>query len=335
MKKYLLTLFSAGLFLLALHVGLFFTQLGVETESSRWIHDALELKRNRALSIEGPKLLLIAGSGTLYSFEAEALERRLKIPTVNCGLHAGLGVEYILHAYSDLVKKGDIVVLPLEYVSYHYDGNTSATLADFASSRDPAWIIQSPAVFFNTAFSFSFSDLILRNRKRFKPDRHWVGHYDVTYLSAHGDKTNTGKELITKQLSDELDTYKPMQLRPFSQDSAAVKVISSFIRHCQNQGAEVFLTFPVTLNYPEYQYSNFVETVRQRVTHFQTTGVEILGNPDDFLFPREMFFNTFYHSNADGRALGTRKLGDLLEPHLKHLNNPEPAKTSAATPPGS
>jgi hypothetical protein len=328
-KRLPFALLGFSLLFLALHLALFVGQLGVPTESSRWVHEALEIKERRARSIEGRKLLLIAGSNTLYSFDAESLGRRLEVPAVNFGVHAGLRLEYILARAEPLVGPGDLVVLPLEYAAYNYDGTTSKVLADFVASRDPAWVRRSASTFLNTAFSFPVVDLAKRNRARFRPEKRRIGHYDASFISEFGDKTNTGAELLTRRHLAERDAQRPLSLRKFAPDSKAARLLDGFIRRCRERGAEVFLSFPVTMDFEDYHRGDFFAHAEERVDYFRAAGAVRLGGPRDFLLPRELFFNSLYHPSADGREIATRRLGDLLESHLADALRPPDSPAAA------
>ena len=47
--------------------------------------------------------------------DSKLVESELKMPVVNLGLHAGLGLEFILNEISSQMKSGDEVVISLEY----------------------------------------------------------------------------------------------------------------------------------------------------------------------------------------------------------------------------
>lgn len=81
-----------------------------------WVHH-LFLRKEAALHLAGdaPRVLIAGGSGCLFSFDAEALERELKQPVVNLCSHAGAGLEYMLARTRRHVRPGDTVILNPEY----------------------------------------------------------------------------------------------------------------------------------------------------------------------------------------------------------------------------
>src|SRR4051794_11320917 len=69
-----------------------------------------------------PRLVLVGGSGTLYGIDAELIERKTGVPTVNFGTHAGLGLRYLLTRARRELRPGDRVLLAPEYELLADDG---------------------------------------------------------------------------------------------------------------------------------------------------------------------------------------------------------------------
>jgi hypothetical protein len=78
----------------------------------------IDAKLARAASIEGRKLVIIAGSNGLYSHRCETMEPLLGIPCVNAGVVVGIGLDYLFVQWEKLLHPGDIVYLPMEETQY-------------------------------------------------------------------------------------------------------------------------------------------------------------------------------------------------------------------------
>ncbi|MCC7418387.1 MAG: hypothetical protein IT176_14720 [Acidobacteria bacterium] len=92
-----------------------FNAAGLDTDVS-WTRSVYLQKRAIAASLPpGPRVLVVGGSGVHYGVDALELERELRMPAVNFGLHAGLGLGPILALALDEVRAGDIVVLIPEF----------------------------------------------------------------------------------------------------------------------------------------------------------------------------------------------------------------------------
>ena len=109
----------------------------------------IDAKLARGAAIEGPKLVIIAGSNGPYSHRCETMEPLLGIACVNAGVAVGIGLDYLFARWRPLLHPGDVVYLPLEEAQYtRTNAATSlgpdaaimfrhdwATLADLAPDR--------------------------------------------------------------------------------------------------------------------------------------------------------------------------------------------------------
>src|SRR5437867_996123 len=93
---FFLALPTSLIVVLVCYIGLFHLQLGVPTEGSRWCYELIQIKRKKAESIAGPKLLLVGGSSILFGLSAEEIQRKTSYPTVNFGTHAAFSLAYML-----------------------------------------------------------------------------------------------------------------------------------------------------------------------------------------------------------------------------------------------
>jgi len=69
-------------------------------------------KERYAGSLKGHKIVFGGGSNVIYGIRTSDVENKLKIPTVNLSMSAGLTIGYILKFIKKNVNKGDIVILP-------------------------------------------------------------------------------------------------------------------------------------------------------------------------------------------------------------------------------
>src|SRR6185436_478380 len=125
MKRFLtkLTLFS--LLVLVSYSGLTFYLLNDFPE--RFNASTLSLKHRRLRTVTGPKLILIGGSGINYGLNRQEMEQALKIPVVNMGFVAGIGLRYMLDQVRPFVHQGDHVLIIPEYEQFMdmFNGNAA------------------------------------------------------------------------------------------------------------------------------------------------------------------------------------------------------------------
>ncbi len=69
-------------------------------------------------AIDGPKLVILAGSNGPYSHRCAVIGPLLSRPCVNAGVAVGIGLDYLVLRWQALLRPGDMVYLPLEEAQY-------------------------------------------------------------------------------------------------------------------------------------------------------------------------------------------------------------------------
>ncbi len=105
---------AASLLLYAIAFGLFLDR----PLSHGFLRDRLETKLARGATIEGRKLVIIAGSNGPYSHRCEVMEPILDMACVNAGVAVGIGLDYLFARWKPLLRPGDLIYLPLEQDQY-------------------------------------------------------------------------------------------------------------------------------------------------------------------------------------------------------------------------
>ncbi len=117
----------------------------------------MDAKLARGAAIEGPKLVIIAGSNGPYSHRCETIEPLLGMPCVNAGIAVGIGLDYMFARWRPLLHSGDMVYLPLEEAQYvrTYAAATLGPDASIMFRHDWATLARlGPGRFLAAAFSF-------------------------------------------------------------------------------------------------------------------------------------------------------------------------------------
>ena len=83
-----------------------------------FLRQQIDAKLARAAAIDGPKLVILAGSNGPYSHRCEVIEPILGMPCVNGGVAVGIGLDYLFARWQRVLHPGDIVYLPMEEAQY-------------------------------------------------------------------------------------------------------------------------------------------------------------------------------------------------------------------------
>jgi len=78
----------------------------------------VDAKLARAATIDGPKLVILAGSNGPYSHRCQVIEAMLDLACVNGGVAVGIGLDYLFMRWRNELHPGDIVYLPMEQQEY-------------------------------------------------------------------------------------------------------------------------------------------------------------------------------------------------------------------------
>jgi hypothetical protein len=72
----------------------------------------------RGAAIQGPKLVILAGSNGPYSHRCEMIGPLIGRPCINAGVAVGVGLDYLFMRWKAALHAGDVVYLPLEETQY-------------------------------------------------------------------------------------------------------------------------------------------------------------------------------------------------------------------------
>lgn len=313
-----------GLFVLAifaLYPALFYLQLGVATESSRYIQEWFAVKMRYAERAQGPKLVFVSGSNALFGIDTAELEARLDRPALNLGSHAGLGVHYILRQARQAVGAGDIVVLPLEYEQYEARKWEEA-LVDFISARDPAYFLElSLSEQMECIFAMPPKRLLHGVKARFFPDaKNEDSAYDSKYLNANGDMTNNASAKRTPAAALRAKSKEPVFTAAFCPEPQSAEALCDFIAFCRQSGARVLATYPSFLYRDKAFHGADLERMREIAAFYARQGVPVLGTHEAFLYDADDFYDTIYHLNDVGKRKRTQQLLEYLRPYVAMQN---------------
>lgn len=259
-----------------------------------------------------PKLLIVGGSNTAFGVDSRSLSDALALPVVNMGLHAGLGLEYILDEASHFIGEGDIVVVSPEYEQF-YGGQVwgRQQLVELAWLHPPSLrFMTSPrqisalAAGFPPVFQNRLRSLWLDLRSPDRQTGHAVYHRDafndfgdvVSHLDATTDRVVEDMPL----LRDTTDGFNP----------AAIHALNDFHDEARDRGARVFIMLPTI---PEHHYRlrrDALESIWERLRDEATAPA--LGTLRGQVGDNDHFFDTAYHLSREGRAAQTRRLLGLL-----------------------
>lgn len=320
-KRFLIVLFIVIFVLtLIIHPVIFFINLGKKNLVEQYLSEWIEVKEKYSNENEN-KIVILSGSNTIFGVNAEKMEKELNIPVLNAGTHAALH-EYIFYwAENNILKDGDIVILPLEYEQYEKNEYAEEYLN---------YILGYEERYFNTfnlygklEFIYKVSPNTLLNNTKdlllFKiPAKYGYPDtgYSSKYLNNNGDMTNNKEE--NRRTNEKL--MQTTKEKVFIEDEIPSKEFKDnmerFIEYCNVHNIKIYATWPAYLYKDKFFSDNDLKKIYDIQNYYNSKNIKVLGNYTDSLYNIELFYDSYYHLNEKGKEIRTEYLINLIRKEI-------------------
>ncbi|MEM9157906.1 MAG: hypothetical protein AAGB46_02565 [Verrucomicrobiota bacterium] len=333
--KRLFALFCGFLLAASAYVFVFHYQFGARMPSEAWVGCAAILKEEiLKRDVSDNRILIYSGSNSIYGIDSEKLTEASGREVFNMSLHAGLPMEYLVWQIMKQAKAGDTLLMPLEYDYYtdtegfeewfthavmcweqdYYEELSLYQKFEFMSS------VRASRVFFGAFFKANQGRIDPFLKKYRNPDRNWIvkdvedawskGEYRMplfpTSYNRRGDMmmnegggiSGNDRYLKGERVSD----YFAAHYR-------------SLMEYAEENAIRVYLIWPVSMKNPSFDLGK--KSDQERFARFRESldseGVQVYGDAEKLQLPRELFYNTQYHLNSEGRTVWTDRIATILK----------------------
>lgn len=263
-------------------------------------------KHQRLSSLPSPKIILVGGSNLPFGVKSRVLEDAFGMPVVNMGLHAGLGMNFILSEVEKDIHEGDWVIVSLEYHHFlsesMFNGEDVLAALLFDVNRDciqyvkpRQWLALFPGICLYSSkkivniSSQKVDDFeALFTRDSFNEYGDEEAHYGLPSTVHSGEKSAL-----------EEDVYE-----------RAIRRLVEFRDLVESRGAEFIL---VACPYPEEQYPLDENAISEVDNAVSSAGLSFWVEPQECLFPDSLMFNSFFHLSGEGADIRTEQLINKLQ----------------------
>jgi len=293
-------------------LGLVLRQAGHPTKMSQWIFDAYIKKEQIAKQIHGKKIVLVGGSNVLFGVDSKLLSKAFGLSVLNDGVNAGIELPCILYEAKKVIRKGDIVIMSLEYPMYSYEGKPGVQMIDYVLSREPSCLRQLTwKEVFYIVWHVDFKR-ILAGYFDLSQGSVTKGVYGAQHIDVYGDQTETALAYRSKALYKEVLAYttKPEKYgASFDGHALGWKYLAEFVQWCRKRDVQVVFMPSTLMRHASYFknpkehwfYTHIADEVRKR-------GWVFVGKPYDYMYPQEMYFNTNFHLIDKARKIRTLQM---------------------------
>lgn len=237
-----------------------------------------------------PRLILAGGSGTAFSVDSQLLEDSIGIPVVNLGLHAGLGLPFMLKQLRAIALPNDIILFTPEYFLSYGDDYTQFYVSDCFK----------PALQF-MSFDSPFDYAIRRVNYFLRRIRNNLFIKNNTNKNERiSDKTSV---YFRKGFSDRGDLLSPInnkravefeKLTIHNRDySKEIGLMNLTAAELHKKDATLMVMYPALA---ESKFDKNAEVIAQYAANLrQVKLIKLIGFPENHKYPDSCFFDTPYH----------------------------------------
>ena len=311
--------FAVGFFAALLCLGMIYPLLAskiLRWPSSRqaaWMHGIISRQDAIADSVSSPdgRVLLVGGSAGLFGLEAEWMEAWLGRPVINMHSYAALGLDVHLDRALRHARKGDTIVLTLEF-AYYFKAPDSAAPAQgqylWTYNRDTIhrWPLWRQAALAYESPTVDVFKCAMESRR--KPSRHpadWEVGYDAGSLTPNGDMRGTSPAR----------DFEPVDAEKLGTINTGVfSALAAFRDTCKARGISVDVAPPphAPFAHPE-KLEEHLSVIKSLLYHNDIPFYEGL----EWASPgRECFLDTPYHLRPMGRRIFTERFLEHLAGRL-------------------
>lgn len=281
--------------------------------NSKALYGSFEQKYQRAKSIKTNKFIIIGGSSSNLGFDSKTFEELSGKPAVNLSVSGSVPLRIYMKAAENCAIPGDVIIIPLEFEFYNEDFNSineayvdmTALDSDLRCEEN----LLEKTEFYYTNFLRSFTrvnDCALFALKEVMKTENTI--YVANSVDENGDFClhKNKKATYKRQILDISFEYKVDTLNE----------IKDFMLRMKEKDVMVYLTFPTVDRYcikNSDEYFNNVQTVVKKYIPVE----HVIGEPLDFAYDNDFFFDTAYHIKYENRKEYTRKLFSVYENAVK------------------
>jgi hypothetical protein len=262
-------------------------------------------------TVKSPRIILVGGSNVAFSVDSEKIAEHFGMPVINMGLHVDLGLRYMLNEVQPALRNGDILIIFPEYDHFSglsLDGRSRELGSVIKFCSECISGISTPTQIYNVVsgiFEESESDIFRAIKKPKKNSK----VYTRQGFNAWGDMVSHLEQQTSLELTEHLSQIKVSSPNP------AVELLNTFYREIDTENIQVFMMFPAI---PIGEYKGQEENFKALYTLIKTEAeIPIIGTPQDFVYAKKYFYDTFYHMNRFGREERTAHIINMLEPVIQ------------------
>jgi hypothetical protein len=256
-----------------------------------------------------PKVVFLGGSNVAFGLDSKTIADSIRMPVVNAGLHAGLGLRFIMDNNIHLLQRGDILVMMPEYDHFSYaDSNlqTMGAILALATSDEP--LRMNRTQYMNVLRGFGWYNIVgivagckrmmaslIRGNKANRPFE-----YRQSGFNEVGDEVSHWTLESGVAVPEKVEKVEP---RPI--DSVFVTEFAAKVQSLERRGVKVMILPPAMQAVQFDADSVFIHRVTAALAK---QGVPFHCAPELFTYPNSQIYHPPYHLTKSGVDVNTQRI---------------------------
>jgi hypothetical protein len=270
---------------------------------------ALIDKHNMLKTIHTNKIILLGGSNVSFGMDSKKLEEKFNKPVMNMGVHAGMGLEYIIKDIKPYIHKGDIIILMPEYEHFYTDnfyGEMELVSVVFDVEADSKQLLDLKQWSHLLKYLPTYSAKKIKNyipslfhKKNVATniyDRHSFNKYGDAYI--HWTLPNQHYMSASKNKGDE------------QVNGDVILFLKDFNSFVKQRGAQLYI-FPPVIDQTSFDHQKLIIT--KIAEELKNNDIAFVSEPKNYSYNDIYFFNSYYHLSKNGVDKRTQQLINDLD----------------------
>ena len=292
-------LFRTGRFLLILLlpilIGIFLPTTPRASKSGLF---SVYQKDSLLVNTKSPRIIFIGGSNLSYGLNSQIIKDSLHLNPINTGISQALGIKYMLDNTLPFVKKGDIVVLMLEYEHFYrnFDYISIYLIHTILEVDKSKYKLLNFKQYLNGLKYISRLSL-----SKFKPTEYIGLEVD---LIAGRDSYNEYGEIFThlRKTRVAFSEYSKEEFDVSAFNEEVVRKIKEFKNNVFELGGVVYISYP---GFQDKSFFNCEKAIKRVEEEFIKNELTIIGTPERYIIPDSLMHDSPYHPIKEGAETKT------------------------------
>jgi hypothetical protein len=303
------------------------------TPHAHWIANWFEQKANIAARTASPRIVIAGGSNAFYGLSAKRISETFGVRAVNYATYGGLLLDYHLYKLRQILRPGDLLILPLEFEFYDADERPQDVCIEYVLGADPTYLrtlrFDRAVYWFLAPPSGLLAKRLFTSRATYQETLQRVGNRLKDFMNAFGDRAGHSSASMTELDKEFIRTF-PAHDFPKRNDCLRTehpwRHLRDFSAWCKAHQITLLATYPNTIDDPSFHTDLGRSNLARIRKRFASIGVPMVGKGPEALRPREDFYDSDYHLTEEGQKKRTDDFSILLHPFLEKWRASKPSR---------